>query len=174
MSSWAVAALAAGGLLLTGCGGGSDAHLVTASSIGPARLGEPRSMMEAQLGPGTVHPAHVHPPGRLAGWTFAAVHYPRARLSVVYATRPGGSPFAALLITGSRMYAAEDGGRVGDSVHQLTGLFGMHCYGSPVIDSCFEGQLFDGVGFVVDHNRATAIELSASGPSQLEVWAADA
>lgn len=162
-------------LLLTGCGGGgSDAHVVTANSIGPVRLGETRSVVEAQLGPGKAHAAHLHPSGQFADWTFATVHYPHARLSVVYATTPGGTPFAAVLITAARMYASEDGGRVGDSVHQLRPLFGMHCYGSPVIDSCFDGRLFHGAGFVIDHNRATAIELAASGPSQLEVWAADA
>jgi hypothetical protein len=172
--SWGVAALAAGALLLTGCGGGSDAHLVTANSIGPVRLGEPRGAVEPAMGPGKTGHRLVQRYGQLAGWTFTTVHYPRARLSVVYATRPGGAPFAAVLMTGARMYASEDGGRVGDSVQQLHGLFGMHCYGSPVVDSCFQGQLFHGVGFMIDHDRATAIDISASSPNQIAVWAADA
>ena len=160
--------------MLTGCGGGSDAHLVTANSIGPVRLGEPRSLVEADLGPGTTVRRQVQPFGQLAGWTFTTVHYPRTRLSVVYGIKPGGAPFAAVLTTGSRTYVSGDGGRVGDSVQQLRGLFGFHCFGSPAIDLCFQGRLFHGVGFVINHDRATAIELAASGPDQIAVWAADA
>jgi hypothetical protein len=169
-----VAALAAGVLVLTGCGGGSDPNLVTQSSMGPVRLGEPRSLVEADLGPGKTVRRRVQPFGQLAGWTFTTVHYPRARLSVVYGTKPGGAPFAAVVTTGSRRYVSGDGGRVGDSVHQLLGLFGFHCFGSPAIDLCFQGRLFHGVGFVIDHDRATAIELAASRSDQVAVWAADA
>jgi hypothetical protein len=168
--SWAVVALAAGVLMLTGCGGGSDARLVTANSIGPVRLGEPRSLVEADLGEGTVVRQSVQRYGDLAGWTVIRVRYPQRHLAVWYASKPGGEPVAVLLATASPTYVTTDSGRIGDSVQQLRGLFNTHCqYGL-----CFDGLPLRSPVFLIDHGHASAIYVSPRNEYPVRVWAAEA
>jgi len=168
--SWAVAAVAAGALVLTGCGGGSDPNLITQSSMGPVRLGEPRSLVEADLGHGTVVRQSVPRYGDLAGWTLTRVRYPHRHLGVWYATKPGGKPVAVLLATASPIYVTTDSGRVGDSVQQLRGLFNTHCqYGL-----CFDGLPLRSPAFVIDHGHASAIYVTPRNEYPVRVWAADA
>ena len=171
MRGWVAASLAAGALVLTACGGSrSDPNLITQSSIGPLRLGEPRSLVDAALGRGTVVRHRVQPYGDLAGWTVTRVRYPRQHLGVSYATKPGGMPVAVLLATASSMYVTDDGGRVGDSVEHLRGLFNMHC----AFGACFDGPPLRGVGFMIDHGRASAIEVVPGSGYPIVIWEADA
>ncbi len=158
-------------MLLTGCGGGStDPDLVTQRSIGAVRLGEPRNLVEDDLGRGTDVRHRVQPFGELAGWTLTKVRYPRQHLGVWYAAKPGGTPVAVLLATASSMYVTDDGGRVGDSMQHLRGLFNMHCgYGA-----CFDGPPLRGVGFMIERGRASAIEVVPGAEYPVTIWEADA